>query len=71
MPYIIKKSKPCPYLKTCKHRISKHYFTRICFSGAYKTCRHYAKRERKLEIPIVWLQKMAVEKAKTDGTMRQ
>lgn len=56
----------CPYIKTCKRRVPRTYFLRICNTAAYRKCRFYAKREDKLKTPITWLQKMAInsEKAK-------
>lgn len=54
----------CPYIKTCKHRIPRNYFIRICNTAAYRKCRFYAKRANKLRTPVNWLQKMAINKEK-------
>jgi hypothetical protein len=56
--------KHCPFLKRCKHRVTKHYFRNICDKVAYLRCRHYAKRVEEFKSPLEWLQKLAIEEAK-------
>ncbi len=57
--------KDCPYLRDCGVRITKDFFNRICNSPAYVNCHHFAKKVNELKTPMSWLQKIAVDQAKT------
>ena len=55
-----KRSDGCPYLKNCKFRVTKFFFVSLCLKE-YNKCKHFAKRNRKLDTPINWMIKMSVE----------
>jgi hypothetical protein len=48
--------------------VTKDFFSRVCKSPAYVNCHHFAKRVGELMTPISWLQKMAVDQAKSMST---
>jgi len=56
----------CPYLKGCDEHITRYHFNNFCDTGRFHVCFHYAKSAGELNIPITWLQKMAVEAAKEE-----
>lgn len=60
---ITTKDKPssCPYLYTCEVSVTGDYFGRICNNPAYAKCHHYARRTETLKIPMMWLQKQAID----------
>lgn len=53
----------CPFLKTCSVKLTKDYFVRVCNTNGYMNCHHFAKRIGDLKTPVVWLQRIAVERA--------
>ena len=54
----------CPYLIDCAAPITKDFFSRICNSGRYPKCHHFAKRMGELKAPLAWLQRFAIEEEK-------
>jgi hypothetical protein len=62
------RDKYCPYLKICRRKIPRNYFLRICNTGAYQKCQFYAKKAKKLNTPMTWLQKLAIKKDRRKKT---
>ena len=61
----LSEEKYCPFLKSCSVDLTRDYFLKICNTNSYATCHHFAKRIGELKTPIVWLQKIAVEREST------
>jgi len=56
--------KDCPFIFDCDVQITKDFFTRVCKTPAYTNCHHFAKRVGELQLPLAWLQKMAIDQAR-------
>jgi len=54
----------CPFLFECDVQVTKDFFARVCKTPAYTNCHHFAKRVGELQLPITWLQKMAIDQAR-------
>jgi len=58
----------CPFIFDCNVEITKDFFSRVCKTPAYPNCHHFAKRVNELQVPMTWLQKLAIDQAKAvDG----
>jgi hypothetical protein len=57
----MERSKTCPFLKSCTKLVTEHNFLHVCNSLSFRACQVYAGRVKKLNTPMVWLQKLAVE----------
>jgi len=53
--------KDCPYIFDCDTPTTKDFFTRVCKTPAYTNCHNFAKRVGELQLPLTWLQKMAID----------
>jgi hypothetical protein len=51
----------CPLIMNCESVITKDYFARICYSKGHIKCHYFAKMMNKLQTPIDWLQRLAIE----------
>lgn len=60
----MERSAGCPLLKSCMKLVTKHNFLHVCNTASYGACQVYASRVKKLNTPMVWLQKLAVEAMK-------
>lgn len=54
----------CPFLFECDVQVTKDFFARVCKTPVYTNCHHFAKRVGELQLPITWLQKMAIDQAR-------
>ena len=50
----------------CREKITQSYFKRICNSPNHVECKKFAKKMNALNIPIAWLQREAIKKAKIE-----
>jgi hypothetical protein len=56
--------KDCPFIFDCNVEITKDFFGRVCETPAYPNCHHFAKRVGELQVPMTWLQKLAIDQAR-------
>jgi hypothetical protein len=56
--------KDCPFIFDCDVEITKDFFSRVCKTPAYPNCHHFAKRVGELQVPMTWLQKLAIDQAR-------
>jgi len=56
--------KDCPFIFECDVEVTKDFFARVCKTTAYTNCHNYAKRVGELQVPLTWLQKLAIDQAK-------
>ena len=54
----------CPYIFDCDVPTTKDFFMRVCKTPAYTNCHNFAKRVGELQLPLTWLQKMAIDQAR-------
>ena len=54
----------CPFIFDCNVEITKDFFSRVCKTPAYPNCHHFAKRVNELQVPMTWLQKLAIDQAR-------
>ena len=56
--------KDCPFIFDCNVEVTKDFFIRVCKTPAYPNCHNFAKRVGELQLPLTWLQKLAVDQAR-------
>ncbi|MBM3291212.1 hypothetical protein FJY84_00875 [Candidatus Bathyarchaeota archaeon] len=56
--------KDCPFIFDCDVQVTKDFFSRVCKTPAYTNCHHFAKRVGELQLPMTWLQKIAIDQAR-------
>jgi len=56
--------KDCPFLFDCDVQVTKDFFNRVCRVPVYTNCHHFAKRVGEIQVPMVWLQRVAIDQAR-------
>ena len=56
--------KDCSFIFDCDIQVTKDFFSRVCKTPAYTNCNNFARRVGELQLPMTWLQKIAIDQAR-------